>query len=60
MSVSPVGDRRKATRYIRKECGEFRESGKNAKANVIISITHTVKTRIRESIRKRRAVKVKK
>ena len=60
VAVSPLGDGRKTRRNIRKECGEFRKSRKNTEAKIVIRITHTVKTSMRESIRKRGAVEVEK
>ena len=60
MISSPLGDGRKTRRNIRKESGKFRKGRKNTKTKIVISIAHTLKTRVRESISKRRAVKVKK
>ena len=60
VAVSPLGDGRETRRNIRKECGEFRKSRKNTEAKIVIRITHTVETSMRESIRKRGAVEVEK
>ena len=43
---------------IRKESGEFRKGRKNTKTKTVISIAHTLEIIVRESIRKKRAVKV--
>ena len=59
MGLSPINNRRKASRDIREKSGEFRVSRKNAETKVVISITHAAKTSIREHIRQGGAVEVK-
>ena len=59
MGLSPIDNRRKASRDIREKSGEFRVSRKNAETKVVISITHAAKTSIREHIRQGGAVEVK-
>ena len=60
MRVGPFRNGEEARRNIRKESGKFRKGRKNTKTKIIISISHTLEARVRESIRKRRAVKVEK
>ena len=44
--VSPLGYGRKTRGNIRKKSGKFRKYRKYTKTKVIISITHTLKTRV--------------
>ena len=60
MRVGPFRNGGEARRNIRKESGKFRKGRKNTKTKIVISIAHTLKTRVRESVSKRRAVKVEK
>ena len=58
VGVSPVGNGRKTRRNVSEKSRKFRKSRKYSKAEIVISITHTVETSTRESFRKGRAVEI--